>query len=47
VHVVAGSPVNFKITTRDDLHLAEAILRAKEVKPAEKPARAFDDEAKW
>jgi 2-C-methyl-D-erythritol 4-phosphate cytidylyltransferase len=47
VVVVPGAAVNFKITTRDDLQLAEAILRAKEVKPAEKPVRAFDDEAKW
>jgi 2-C-methyl-D-erythritol 4-phosphate cytidylyltransferase len=27
VHVVEGSPLNFKITTRDDLALAEGILR--------------------
>ena len=47
VHVVAGSPVNFKITTKDDLDLAESILKAKTAKPAEKPMRAFDDEAKW
>jgi 2-C-methyl-D-erythritol 4-phosphate cytidylyltransferase len=47
VRVVAGSPINFKITTKDDLALAEAILKAREAKPVERPARAFDDEAKW
>ena len=47
VHVVPGSSVNFKITTKDDLDLAEAVLKAKTVKPPERVARAFDDEAKW
>jgi 2-C-methyl-D-erythritol 4-phosphate cytidylyltransferase len=47
VRVVAGSPVNFKITTKDDLALADAILKSREAKPAERPTHAFDDEAKW
>jgi 2-C-methyl-D-erythritol 4-phosphate cytidylyltransferase len=48
VLVVSGSPVNFKITTRDDLDLAEAVVKARGSKkgPA-RPAAAFDDEAKW
>jgi 2-C-methyl-D-erythritol 4-phosphate cytidylyltransferase len=48
VLVVSGSPVNFKITTKDDLDLAEAVLKARGSKkgPA-RPAAAFDDEAKW
>ena len=47
VHVVPGSPLNFKITTRDDFKLAEAILRGT-LPPAEaaKSAR-FGDEAAW
>jgi 2-C-methyl-D-erythritol 4-phosphate cytidylyltransferase len=48
VAVVQGSPVNFKITTRADMDLAEAVLKSREKKEAAKPAaRAFDDEAKW
>lgn len=48
VYVVAGSPLNFKITTREDMELAEAILQARGSKNT--PGRstpAFDDEAKW
>ena len=49
VAVVQGSVINFKITTKDDLDLAEAVLKARgsqkvESRPA---AGAFDDEAKW
>ena len=47
VHVVPGSPVNFKITTKDDLELAEALLKGRAKKPAPAPAARFDDEAKW
>jgi 2-C-methyl-D-erythritol 4-phosphate cytidylyltransferase len=47
VVVVPGSPVNFKITTKDDLELAESIIKARMAKPAAKPAARFDDEAKW
>jgi len=48
VVVVPGSPVNFKITTQDDIELAEAILKARGAKTSSsRPAPAFDDEAKW
>jgi 2-C-methyl-D-erythritol 4-phosphate cytidylyltransferase len=43
--VVPGSPVNFKITTRDDLELAESIVKARLARPT-KPL-GFADEAKW
>jgi len=47
VFVVPGSPTNFKITTRDDFELAEAILRSRHPK-VETTARApFDEDAKW
>ena len=45
VVVVPGSPVNFKITTRDDLELATSIVKSRLAKPA-KPL-GFGDEAKW
>lgn len=47
VVVVPGSLANFKITTKDDLALAEAVIKARGVKPASRPTAAFDDEAKW
>ena len=48
VTVVKGSPANFKITTKDDLDLAEAILRFRNKPVDEKPApRAIGDEAEW
>lgn len=47
VEVVPGSPVNFKITTTDDLELAEVIVKSRVSKPSDKPALSFDDEAKW
>jgi 2-C-methyl-D-erythritol 4-phosphate cytidylyltransferase len=49
VVVVPGSPLNFKITTKGDLELAEAIMKAREAKkPEPRPtAGSFDDEAKW
>ncbi|MFO0798735.1 MAG: 2-C-methyl-D-erythritol 4-phosphate cytidylyltransferase [Gemmataceae bacterium] len=48
VVVVTGSATNFKITTRDDLALAEVILKARTgVREADKPPVRFDDEAKW
>ena len=46
VHVVPGSASNFKITTKDDLELAEAIVKSRLAKPTA-PLRAFGDEAKW
>lgn len=47
VTVVPGSVLNFKITTKDDLDLAEAIVKRRMSKPAERPAAGFHDEAKW
>jgi len=48
VAVVPGSPLNFKITGKDDLDMAEAVLKARAAKKGpSRPAAAFDDEAKW
>jgi 2-C-methyl-D-erythritol 4-phosphate cytidylyltransferase len=50
VHVVQGSPLNFKITTKDDMTLAESVLKGRSPKKAEPRPPAggrFDDEAKW
>jgi 2-C-methyl-D-erythritol 4-phosphate cytidylyltransferase len=51
VVVVPGSPANFKITTRDDLELAEAVLGGRGAKkPEERPiggSRAFDEDGMW
>jgi 2-C-methyl-D-erythritol 4-phosphate cytidylyltransferase len=51
VVVVPGSPINFKITTKDDLELADAVLKARTAKMGREPVvpkwGAFDDEAKW
>jgi 2-C-methyl-D-erythritol 4-phosphate cytidylyltransferase len=48
VVVVPGSPTNFKITTRDDLALAEVVLKSRDRRgDDEKPQLRFDDDAKW
>jgi 2-C-methyl-D-erythritol 4-phosphate cytidylyltransferase len=48
VAVVPGSPLNFKITRKEDLDLAEAVLKSRAAKKGpSRPAAAFDDEAKW
>ena len=47
VVVVPGSPVNFKITTKDDLELAESIVKARLAKRPAGPALGFGEEAKW
>ena len=47
VTVVPGSPTNFKITTKDDLALAEVIVKSRVAKPADRPAIGFNDEAQW
>ncbi len=47
VKVVTGSPSNFKITTKEDLELAEAIIKARASKKPTGPAPGFHDEAKW
>jgi 2-C-methyl-D-erythritol 4-phosphate cytidylyltransferase len=50
VYVVLGSPLSFKITTKDDMTLAESILKGRSPKKTEqRPSDRgrFDDEAKW
>lgn len=50
VKVVPGSPLNFKITTKDDLELADAVLKARAARRGDDkppPARPFDDEGQW
>ena len=47
VMVVPGSPVNFKITTKDDLELAESIVKSRLAKRPAGPALGFGEEAKW
>lgn len=48
VVVVPGAATNFKITTKDDLALAELVLKSRSVgRDAEQPVMRFDDEAKW
>jgi 2-C-methyl-D-erythritol 4-phosphate cytidylyltransferase len=47
VAVVPGSPFNFKITTQDDLQLADAIVKQRVKKVDERPAFGFSEEAKW
>jgi 2-C-methyl-D-erythritol 4-phosphate cytidylyltransferase len=47
VHVVEGSPTNIKITTKDDLALAAAILASRPKPKAERPIHPFADEEMW
>jgi 2-C-methyl-D-erythritol 4-phosphate cytidylyltransferase len=46
VHVVEGAMANLKITTRADLALAEAVLKARP-KPKAKATHPFADEEMW
>jgi len=46
VHVVEGAMANLKITTRADLTLAEAVLKARP-KPTAKASHPFADEQMW
>jgi 2-C-methyl-D-erythritol 4-phosphate cytidylyltransferase len=47
VHMVNGSPSNLKVTTRDDLSLAEAILKSRPKPKDSGPIHPFGDEAQW
>ena len=47
VHVVEGAPSNIKITTKADLSLADAILKARPKPKGTGPIHPFGDEAKW
>jgi 2-C-methyl-D-erythritol 4-phosphate cytidylyltransferase len=47
VYLVQGSSTNVKITTREDLTLAEAVLKARPKPKAARPIHPFEDEYKW
>jgi 2-C-methyl-D-erythritol 4-phosphate cytidylyltransferase len=47
VHVVPGSPLNVKITTKADLMLAVAILKSRPDPKPNRPAHPFADEEMW
>jgi 2-C-methyl-D-erythritol 4-phosphate cytidylyltransferase len=47
VFVVEGSSTNIKITTREDLALAEAVLKSRPKPKAARPIHPFDDDVKW
>ena len=47
VYLLQGSSSNIKITAREDLALAEAILKARPKPKAARPIHPFDDEYKW
>ncbi len=47
VFVVEGSPTNIKITAKDDLALADAILKSRPKPKGKGPIHPFADEAKW
>jgi 2-C-methyl-D-erythritol 4-phosphate cytidylyltransferase len=47
VYLVQGSTTNVKITTREDLALAEAVLKSRPKPKAARPIHPFEDEYKW
>lgn len=47
VQVVEGSPSNFKITSKADLHLAEAVLMSRPKPKPSGPAHPFAEEEMW
>lgn len=47
VTVVQGSPINLKITTREDLRLAEHALKALPKPTLDRPAHPFADDDMW
>ncbi|HEX4588414.1 MAG TPA: 2-C-methyl-D-erythritol 4-phosphate cytidylyltransferase [Gemmataceae bacterium] len=47
VHVVEGSPTNIKITTKDDLALAAAILTSRPKPKGDRPFHPFAEEEMW
>jgi len=47
VTVVRGSPINLKITSREDLHLAEQALRAMPKPKLSGPNHPFADDGMW
>jgi 2-C-methyl-D-erythritol 4-phosphate cytidylyltransferase len=47
VYLVTGSSTNIKITTREDIALAEAILKSRPQPKTPRPIHPFDDEVRW
>jgi 2-C-methyl-D-erythritol 4-phosphate cytidylyltransferase len=47
VRLVAGSTTNLKITTKEDLFLAEAVLKSRPKPKGSAPIHPFADEAQW
>lgn len=47
VHVVEGSSTNVKITTKADLHLAEAVLKSRPKPKPSGPIHPFAEEEMW
>jgi 2-C-methyl-D-erythritol 4-phosphate cytidylyltransferase len=47
VYLVTGGSTNVKITTREDLALAEAVLRSRPAPKVARPIHPFDDDVKW
>jgi 2-C-methyl-D-erythritol 4-phosphate cytidylyltransferase len=47
VHVVEGAPTNIKITTKDDLLLAAAILTSRPKPKGDRPFHPFAEEEMW
>jgi 2-C-methyl-D-erythritol 4-phosphate cytidylyltransferase len=47
VYLVTGSTGNIKITTREDLALAAAVLKSRPPPKVARPIHPFEDEAKW
>ncbi len=48
VTVIPGSPTNFKITTQDDLVLAEAVLKSRVITSEQRTSlRGYGEEAEW
>lgn len=47
IYLIQGSTTNVKITTREDLALAEAVLKSRPKPKAARPIHPFEDEYKW
>jgi 2-C-methyl-D-erythritol 4-phosphate cytidylyltransferase len=47
VHIVEGTPLNVKITTKQDLILAEAVLKARPKPQVPRAAHPFAEEEMW
>jgi 2-C-methyl-D-erythritol 4-phosphate cytidylyltransferase len=47
VHIVEGSSTNVKITTKADLHLAEAVLKSRPKPKPSGPIHPFAEEEMW